>query len=129
MATLKEDVKKNQKANVQKDIEIMNKKAEEKNESAKDIIKNSLMQNSMNKNDINLMGDDGGLLIDDNDEDDIQTNKKESKYNIHFGKIEIPKDFNNKIPDYNKEKQEQLKEYREKVLKMKKDEREQKMNI
>ena len=128
--TLKQDLEKNQKGTVQKDIEKMKKKAEEKNESAKDIIKNSLKQGTMNKNDINYMEDDGGLLIDDDEEDNVAQNDKKlgSKNNIQFGRIAIPKDFNDKIPDYNKEKQEQLKEYREKVLKMKKDEREQKMN-
>ena len=104
-SSLKQDLEKSQKGNVQKDIEKMNKKAEEKKESAKDIIKQS-MQSSLNKNDSNT-----------------------KSHNIHFGKIAIPKDFNDKIPDYNKEKEEQLKEYREKVLKMKKDEREQKMNF
>ena len=131
-SSLKQDLEKSQKGKVQKDIEKMNKKAEEKKESAKDIIKQS-MQSSLNKNDINFMAEDDGLLIDEDEDDDIvfQNNKKDSTkgHNIHFGKISIPKDFNDKIPDYNKEKEEQLKEYREKVLKMKKDEREQKMNF
>ena len=110
----------------------MNKKAEEKKESAKDIIKQS-MQSSLNKNDINFMVEDDGLLIDEDEDDDVvfQNDKKDNTkgHNIHFGKISIPKDFNDKIPDYDKEKEEQLKEYREKVLKMKKDEREQKINF
>ena len=132
-SSLKQDLEKSQKGNVQKDIEKMNKKAEEKKESAKDIIKQS-MQSSLNKNDINFMVEDDGLLIDEDEDDDVvfQNNKNDSNtksHNIHFGKIAIPKDFNDKIPDYNKEKEEQLKEYREKVLKMKKDEREQKMNF
>ena len=128
--TLKQELEKNQKGNVQKDIEKMKKKVEEKNESAKDVIKNSLKQSSLNKNDINYMEDDGGLLIDDDEEDNVVQNDKKvgSKNNIQFGRIAIPKNFNDKIPDYNKEKQEQLKEYREKILKMKKDEREQKYN-
>ena len=127
--TLKEDLQKNQKTNVQKDIEKMKKKSEEKNESAKDVIKNSLRQSSMNKNDINNIEDGGGLLIDDDEEDEVkQTDNKVSKNKIHFERIAIPKNFNDKIPDYNKEKQEQLKEYREKILKIKKDEREQKAN-
>ena len=133
-SSLKEDLKKNQKANIQKDIERMQKRAEEKTETAKDIIKSSLMQNTNNKNDINYIEDDGGLLIDeDEDEQNIpvfKTDKRDNSKNnnIHFGRIAIPQNFNDKIPDYNKEKQEQLKEYREKVLKIKKDEREQKLN-
>ncbi len=131
-SSLKVDLEKNQKSNVQKNIEKMKKKSEEKNESAKDIIKSSLMQSTNNKNDINYLEDDGGLLIDE-DEDDFVPSKNDNKdnsksNNIHFGRIAIPQNFNDKIPDYNKEKQEQLKEYREKVLKMKKDEREQKLN-
>ena len=47
----------------------MQKKAEEKKESAKDIIKQS-MQSSLNKNDINFMAEDDGLLIDE-DEDAV----------------------------------------------------------
>ena len=131
--SLKQDLERSQKGKVQKDIEKMQKKAEEKKESAKDIIKQS-MQSSLNKNDINFMAEDDGLLIDEDEDDDaiFQNNKNDNntKSNkIHFGKISIPKDFNDKIPDYNKEKEEQLKEYREKVLKMKKDERERKMNF
>ena len=131
--SLKQELEKNQKANIQKDIERMQKKTEIKTESPKDIIKSSLMQSTNNKNDINYMDDDGGGLLIDDDEDDIppsQNDKKDysTNNNIHFGRIAIPKNFNDKIPDYNKEKQEQLKEYREKVLKQKKDEREQKMN-
>ena len=128
-SSLKDDLQKNKKTNVQKEIERMKIKSE-KNESAKEIIKNSLKQSSMNKNDINYMEDDGGLLIDDDEDEAVQNNKGDNskKSNINFGRIAIPKDFNDKIPDYNKEKQEQLKEYREKVLKMKKDEREQNIN-
>ena len=83
----------------------------------------------MNKNDINNLEDDGGLLIDDDEEEVIfkNNNGNSQGHNIHFGKISIPKDFNDKIPDYDKEKQNQLKEYREKVLKIKKEEREQQL--
>ena len=128
-SSLKDDLEKNKKANVQKEIERMKIKTE-KNESAKEIIQNSLKQSTMNKNDINYMEDDGGLLIDDDEEDNLQNEKRDNtkNKNIHFGRIAIPKDFNDKIPEYNKEKQEQLKEYREKVLKMKKEEREQNIN-
>ena len=128
-SSLKDDLEKNKKANVQKEIERMKIKTE-KNESAKDIIKNSLMQSTMNKNDINYLEDDGGLLIDDDEDYAVHNEKRDNSKNknIHFGRIAIPKDFNDKIPDYNKEKQEQLKEYREKVLKMKKEEREQNIN-
>ena len=65
-SSLKDDLQKNKKTNVQKEIERM-KITSEKNESAKEIIKNSLKQSSMNKNDINYMEDDGGLLIDDDE--------------------------------------------------------------
>ena len=128
-SSLKDDLEKNKKANVQKEIERMKIKTE-KNESAKEIIQNSLKQSTMNKSDINYMEDDGGLLIDDDEEDNLQNEKRDNtkNKNIHFGRIAIPKDFNDKIPEYNKEKQEQLKEYREKVLKMKKEEREQNIN-
>ena len=134
-SSLKEDLQKNQKDKLKGDIERMNKKGEQKKEipkeSASDVIKNSLKQSSLNKNDINNYEDDGGLLIDDDEEEVVfkNDNKDNSKsHNIHFGKIAIPKDFNDKIPDYDKEKQDQLKEYREKVLKIKKEEREQQLN-
>ena len=69
-----------------------------------------------NNNDIvNL--DDGLLINDDNEEED--KNKYVSKHNIQFGKIEIPNNFNGKIPEYTKEKQEELKEFREMVIKHK----------
>jgi hypothetical protein len=132
-STLKADLQKNQKGNVQKDIEKMQKKEENKNESAKEVIKNSFQQNTMNKNDINFLDDDeGGLLIDDDDDEAFaEDNKKEdykSKNNIRLGRIAIPQNFHDKIPNYNKEREEQLKEYREKVLKKVKDDREQKVN-
>ncbi len=132
-STLKEDLEKSQKTNVQKDIEKMIIKTEtkEESESAKDVIKNSLKQSTLNKNDINYMEDDGGLLIDD-DEDEVIVgdNKKDNSKsnNINFGRIAIPQNFNDKIPDYNKEKQEQLKKYRDMVLKQKMEEREQQLN-
>ena len=129
--TLKEQLEKNQKGNVQKDIERMNKKAEMKNESAKEVIKNSLKQSAMNKNDIINMEDNENLLIDEDEENvAVQNDKKgnSKSKNINFGRIAIPKDFNDKITDYDKKKQEELKEYREYVIKMKKDEREQNKN-
>ena len=131
--SLKQDLEKSQKGKVQNDIEKMQKKFEEKKESAKDIIKQS-MQSFLNKNDINFIAEDDGLLIDEDEDEDVvfQNNKNDKNTksnNIYFGKISIPKDFNDKIPDYNKEKEEKLKEYREKILKMKKEEREQKMNF
>ena len=111
----------------------MQKLEETKTESAKEIIKNSLQQSTMNKNDINYMqDDDGGLLIDEDDDDAFTQNDKndnpKSKNNIHLGRIAIPHNFNDKIPEYDKEKQEKLKEYREKLLKKVKDERELKAN-
>ena len=127
--SLKEDVQKGQKDKLKGEIERMNKKNEMPKESASDVIKNSLKQSTMNKNDINNLEDDGGLLIDDDEEEVIFKNNSGNSqgHNIHFGKISIPKDFNDKIPDYDKEKQNQLKEYREKVLKIKKEEREQQL--
>ena len=129
--TLKEQLEKNQKGNVQKDIERMNKKAEMKNESAKEVIKNSLKQNAMNKNNIINMEDNENLLIDEDEGEVAAQNDKKGNSkskNINFGRIAIPKDFNDKITDYDKKKQEELKEYREYVIKMKKDEREQNKN-
>ena len=131
-STLKQDLEKNQKASVQKDIEKMKKKAEVNTESAKDVIKKSLMQGEGNKKDINYMEeDDGGLLIDEDEDEELVNNNNQNNLkgsNIHFGRIAIPKDFNDKIPDYDKEKEAKLKDYREKVLKMKKEEREHKTN-
>ena len=128
--TLKEDVQRNQKENVKKDIEKMNKMEENKTESASDIIKSSLKQSTMNKNDINFIDDDGGLLIDEDDEDIFSNAKSDnkSKNNIHLGRIAIPQNFNNKIVGFDKEKQEQLQQYREKVLEKVKNERESKAN-
>ena len=77
------------------------------------------------------MDDDGGLLIDDDEDDAFVDNRKNDNSksnNIHFGRIAIPQNFNDKIPDYNKEKQEQLKKYRDMVLKQKMEEREQQIN-
>ena len=130
-STLKEDLEKSQRNNVQKDIEKMKKKVENENESAKDVIKNSLKQSTMTKNDINYIDDDGGLLIDDDEEEEMVENNKQNNTksnNIHLGRIAIPKNFNDKIPEYNKEKQEQLKKYRDMVLKKKMEEREQQIN-
>jgi len=129
-ATLKEDVQKNQKENVKKDIEKMKKMDDNKTESASDIIKSSLKQSTMNKNDINFIDDDGGLLIDEDDEDIFSNSKNDtnSKNNIHLGRIAIPQNFNNKIVGFDKEKQEQLQQYREKVLEKVKNEREIKAN-
>ena len=129
-STLKEDIQKSQKDNVKKDIEKMQKKEENKSESASDIIKSSLQQSTMNKNDINFIEDDGGLLIDEDDEDVFSNmkNDNKSKNNIHLGRIAIPQNFNNKIVGFDKEKQEQLQQYRDKVLEKVKNERENKAN-
>ena len=85
----------------------------------------------MSKNDINNMEEDvGGLLIDEDEEEVIVGNNNDNSKsnNIHLGRIAIPQNFNDKIPDYTKEKQEQLKKYREMVLKQKIEEREQQLN-
>ena len=140
-STLQEDLIKGQKERVQKDIERMNIKNEIKTEEAKDIIKNVLQQENLNQNqnfvenqddDAEKKDDDiGGLLIDDLDEEEVISNDtKDKNYksgNINLGKIEIPKDFNDKIPDYDKEKQEKLKDYRDMVLKKMAEEREMQM--
>ena len=39
-----------------------------------------------------------------------------NKHNIQMGKIEIPSNFNGKIPEYTKEKQEELKDFRNMVI-------------
>ena len=120
-SSLMKDLQK-RKGNIKNDIERMNIKKENKPkpESAIDIIKNNLNKDNQNNNDIiNLDGDGDGLLIDDNEEENDNNNKYVSKHNIHFGKIEIPNNFSGKIPEYTKEKQEELKEYRDMVIKQK----------
>ena len=120
-SSLMKDLQK-RKGNIKNDIERMNIKKENKPkpESAIDIIKNNLNKDNQNNNDIiNLDGDGDGLLIDDNEEENDNNNKYVSKHNIHFGKIEIPNNFSGKIPEYTKEKQEELKEYRDIVIKQK----------
>ena len=128
--SLLQDLQKKKK-NIKEDIErmkIKNEKneAKQKEESAIDIIKNNLQKDKQNNNDIvNLDDDDdGGLLIMDDDEGHQNKNEYVSKHNIHFGKIEIPNNFNGKIPDYTKEKQEELKDFRNMVVKNKINERE-----
>ena len=125
-SSLMKDLQK-RKGNIKNDIERMNIKKENKPkpESAIDIIKNNLNKDNQNNNDIiNLDGDGDGLLIDDNEEENDNNNKYVSKHNIHFGKIEIPNNFSGKIPEYTKEKQEELKEFRNMVVKNKINERE-----
>ena len=120
-SSLMKDLQK-RKGNIKNDIERMNIKKENKPkpESAIDIIKSNLNKDNQNNNDIiNLDGDGDGLLIDDNEEENDNNNKYVSKHNIHFGKIEIPNNFSGKIPEYTKEKQEELKEYRDMVIKQK----------
>ena len=129
------------KKNIKDDIELMNiknkkteikqkekekEKRKEKEESATDVIKKNLEKDKQNNNDIINLDDDfddgGGLLIDDDEGE--KKNEYVSKHNIHFGKIEIPTNFNGKIPEYTKEKQEELKEYRNMVVKNKINDRE-----
>ena len=129
------------KKNIKDDIELMNiknkkteikqkekekEKQKEKEESATDVIKKNLEKDKQNNNDIINLDDDfddgGGLLIDDDEGE--KKNEYVSKHNIHFGKIEIPTNFNGKIPEYTKEKQEELKEYRNMVVKNKINDRE-----
>ena len=122
------------KTNIKDDIErikIKNEKneAKQKGESATDIIKKNLENDKQNNNDIvNLDDDDGGgLLIDDNEEGENK-NEYVSKHKIHFGKIGIPSNFEGKIPEYTKEKQEELKEFRNMVVKNKIEDRENDFN-
>jgi len=117
--TLLQDLKK-KKGNIKEDIERLNIKKEnqKKIESASEIIKNQMQKEVKEDNNNDIVNLDDGLLInDDNEEED--KNKYVSKHNIQFGKIEIPNNFNGKIPDYTKEKQEELKEFREMVIKHK----------
>ena len=95
-------------------------------EEKKIITKKDPINDIQNHNDIINLDDDfddgGGLLIDDDEGE--KKNEYVSKHNIHFGKIEIPTNFNGKIPEYTKEKQEELKEYRNMVVKNKINDRE-----
>ena len=120
--SLLQDLQK-KKTNIKENIERMNIKKENKPkiESATDIIKNQIQKDKENNNDIvNLDDDNDGLLIDEgNEEEDNNNNKYVSKHIIQMGKIEIPNNFNGKIPEYTKEKQAQLKEFRELVIKQK----------
>ena len=119
--SLLQDLQK-KKTNIKENIERMNIKKENKpkNESATDIIKNQIQKDKENNNDIvNLDDDNDGLLIDEGNEEEDNNNKYVSKHIIQMGKIEIPNNFNGKIPEYTKEKQEQLKEFRELVIKQK----------
>jgi len=119
--SLLQDLQK-KKTNIKENIERMNIKKENKPkiESATDIIKNQIQKDKENNNDIvNLDDDNDGLLIDEGNEEEDNNNKYVSKHIIQMGKIEIPNNFNGKIPEYTKEKQEQLKEFRELVIKQK----------
>ena len=118
------NIKNKKTENKQKEKE--KEKQKEKAESATDVIKKNLEKDKQNNNDIINLDDDfddgGGLLIDDDEGE--KKNEYVSKHNIHFGKIEIPTNFNGKIPEYTKEKQEELKEYRNMVVKNKINDRE-----
>ena len=124
--SLLQDLQK-KKGNIKDDIErIKIKNEKQKNETALDIIKQSIEKDKdkQNNNDIvNLEDDVGGLLINDDNEEEENKNEYVSKHKIEFGKIEIPNNFNGKIPEYTKEKQEELKDYRDMVIKNKINER------
>ena len=124
--SLLQDLQK-KKGNIKDDIErIKIKNEKQKNETALDIIKQSIEKDKdkQNNNDIvNLEDDVGGLLINDDNEEEENKNEYVSKHKIEFGKIEIPNNFNGKIPEYTKEKQEELKDYRNMVIKNKINER------
>ena len=90
--------------------------------------KPSLMQDLQKKkgnikDDIERMKIKNENKQNDNDEEE-KKNEYVSKHNIQFGKIAIPSNFNGKIPEYTKEKQEELKEFRDMVVKSKINERE-----
>ena len=124
--TLLQDLKK-KKGNIKEDIERLNIKKEnqKKIESASEIIKSQMQKEVKEDNNNDIVNLDDGLLInDENEEEDNNKNKYVSKHNIQFGKIEIPNNFNGKIPEYTKEKQEELKEFREMVIKHKINDRE-----
>ena len=124
--SLLQDLQK-KKGNIKDDIErIKIKNEKQKNETALDIIKQSIEKDKdkQNNNDIvNLEDDVGGLLINDDNEEEENKNEYVSKHKIEFGKIEIPNNFNGKIPEYTKEKQEELKDFRNMVIKNKINER------
>ena len=124
--SLLQDLQK-KKGNIKDDIErIKIKNEKQKNETALDIIKQSIEKDKdkQNNNDIvNLEDDVGGLLINDDNDEEENKNEYVSKHKIEFGKIEIPNNFNGKIPEYTKEKQEELKDYRNMVIKNKINER------
>ena len=121
--TLMKDLQK-KKLSIKEDIERMKIKNEkQKGESATDILKKNLEKNQQNMNDIINLDNEGLLIHDDNEEEDNK-NEYVSKHNIQFGKIEIPSDFNGKIPEYTKEKQEELQKFRDMVIKQKVNNRE-----
>ena len=139
--TLQEQIHQKKNINKKRDFSDLPKNIpkNEKKETAGDIIKSTL-QTSENekkedvKKDLTDVNDD--LIVDLNeDEEDVvfgNQAKEENlftgikKSNINFGKIAIPSDFNDKIPDYTKEKQEQLKEFRDMVINHKLEERDEK---
>ena len=129
--SLLQDLQK-KKGNIKDDIErIKIKNEKQKNETALDIIKQSIDKDKdkQNNNDIvNLEDDVGGLLINDDNDEEENKNEYVSKHKIEFGKIEIPNNFNGKIPEYTKEKQEELKDYRNMVIKNKINERQNDFN-
>ena len=138
VATLKNDLEKYQKPNVQKDIERI-KNQEAKYESPTQVVKNTLeTENNINNNFISNFDKEDfmGLLLDEEDEpknEDKMVEKKEdssiSKNNINLGKISIPSNFKDKIPEYDKNKQEELKKYREMIIKQTKENREAQLKI
>lgn len=139
--TLQEQIHQKKNINKKRDFSDLPKNIpkNEKKETAGDIIKSTL-QTSENekkedvKKDLTDVNDDLIVDLNDDEEDVVFGNqaKEENlftgikKSNINFGKIAIPSDFNDKIPDYTKEKQEQLKEFRDMVINHKLEERDEK---
>ena len=123
--SLMQDLQK-KKGNIKDDIERMKIKNEnkQKGESAIEILKKNIEKDKQNNDVVDLEDDGGGLLINDDNDEEEKKNEYVSKHNIQFGKIAIPSNFNGKIPEYTKEKQEELKEFRDMVVKSKINERE-----
>ena len=123
--SLMQDLQK-KKGNIKDDIERMKIKNEnkQKGESAIEILKKNIEKDKQNNEVVDLEDDGGGLLINDDNDEEEKKNEYVSKHNIQFGKIAIPSNFNGKIPEYTKEKQEELKEFRDMVVKSKINERE-----
>ena len=83
-------------------------------------INNDINNININKGQEIKIGNIEDLLIDNaNDNNYININKKNSNDDIHIDKVLIPENFNGKIPDYTQERQNELRRFRNKVVKRK----------